>query len=212
MLASLGCFRYKKRPIVIYRPFLVLDFGYWKMEQAILGAALMEHVKAYIDNELNARFLLFDSIDDTAESSSLDSAYALFFDPFKVNADPLALSLPTAFSLLSPSLVKHSDKDIVIISVSASGWGDFYQNLLSASLLHSEFLETAIKVQERFQFNLPPAEAYEAEVIAIAANSGSSGLNHWLEKHDQVLSSTLMLMFEAGKMPEQYNVGYGDGE
>lgn len=174
------------------------------------GSAMAANIKAYIDDAVAQR--LGEPITDIDTEESTDDtvsaeayrAQVFFVDPFEAAKTPLSLSLPSAFSHISPTLAAHSDKDIVIMTVSASDWALFYRRLLSASLLRPEFLETATKVQERFGFNYNPADDYRPEILNILAGDSASPLSHWLSLHDQVYSSVALLMYESGRIPEEF--------
>lgn len=179
-----------------------------EINKEVLGAGLMQHIKAYIDDKIESRIVDYGYTDTTeTDSSTKDTTpigQVFFVDPFEANKSPLSLSLPEAFQSISPTLAASADRDVVVMAVSASSWDVFYARLLTASMLRAEFLETATRVQERFAFNVPPDADYEIESVIIPAQSSSGGLSHWFSQHDQVYSSVLVLTYPTGKIPETF--------
>lgn len=175
--------------------------------KGILGAGLIQHLKAYIDQEIDLKLVPWntDTTTETDGSTSTIATHAgdvFFIDPFSVNNSPLSLSLPAAFQHISPTLAANADSDIVIVTVVARSWDVFYSRLLSAAIDHAEFLETATRVQERIGLSMPPEAGYLPETVVIPANSSSSALSHWLTQHDQVYSSVLVTSYPMGELPE----------
>lgn len=174
--------------------------------KAILGGFFAEHLKAYIDQQINSRFNgdpAGNTDDSTSSTDSLTAGTVFFVDPFEMNAEPLSLSLPTAFTQISPTLAANADKDIIVIAVASGSWEAFYAKLLAASMIRPEFLETATKVQERFALNIPPETGYTPETLLIAAGTSAAPLQHWLARHDLVYASVLLLTFAPGGVPDE---------
>lgn len=166
-----------------------------------LGAGLMQHLKAYIDQRFGA----------VAPSTGSDGGNVVtqvfgvesFIDPFNVNLTPLSLPLPEAFSRVVAVLATHPFDDHVIVRVSSFSWEDFYRRLLTASRDFPDFLDTAVNVQQRFGFASSPS-ADLPEVSVIGAGAGYAPIGDWVGRYDQVFSAVLVLRFAAGTVPEEY--------
>lgn len=164
----------------------------------LLGAELIQHIKAYIDERLG--------VDESGGGDSVAmQTYGVetYLDPFIINLSPLSLPLPEAFARIVAVLATHPADDHVIVRVSSHSWEDFYRRLLAAAKQFPDFLDTAVNLQQRFGFVSSPS-AELPEISIIPAGAGYAPLGDWVGRYDQVYSAVLVMRYAAGTVPEEY--------
>lgn len=165
---------------------------------SILGAGLMQHLKAYIDEVLHQS--------STGGHDGIPvlpvSGREFYLDPFNAHLTPLSLPLPHAFAQVAAMLATHAEKDHVIVHVASHEWEDFYRKLLTAAREYPVFLDSAVNVQQRFGFASSPALELPSVAVILAGN-GYAPINDWLGRYDQVYSAVLVSSYESGKVPQR---------
>lgn len=169
-----------------------------------LGAGLIQHLKAYIDDRLDGIGSALPTTGADGESVATQiSGQEAFLDPFNVNLIPLSLPLPEAFSRVVAAMATHAADDHVIAWVASHSWEDFYRKLLAAAQTYPEFLDTAVNVQQRFGFTSSPSPDSPG-VAVILAGDGYAPIGDWVGRYDQMYSAVLVMRFAAGSVPAEY--------
>lgn len=166
------------------------------MDTAKLGADLIDHIKAYIDQRLGIGL----GGDGGGVVNELESTLSIYYDPFNTSTYPIALPLPQAHLKVLGVITQKPDHDHVVIWVATSSWDDFYKKLLTASRSYADFLDTAVNVQERFGFTSMQSTDLPSK-ITILAGDNYQALSAWANQYDQIYSAVLIRRYVAGTIP-----------
>lgn len=139
-------------------------------------------------------------IDETGTTTTTAPSGVIYYnDPFTVNNQPIALSLPQARDLIIDTLTANPEMWGELVTVYAASWSSFYDRLVLTSEQHTAFSETSTLLKHRFGFSdvstiSDGEDPFEPETHQVNA-ADTAPIDHWQGRYDIVCAATLLTLY-----------------